>query len=344
MALENHTFAASSRKISVIIPTYNRADILRKTLRAYSEQDAHARIREVLVVDDGSKDHTRSVVEEEMGNSRVPLCYLRQQNSGLAAARNHAIREARGELLLFGDDDIIPDRSMVAEHLAWHQKYPEPSVGVLGHVDWAQEVNPTPFMKWAGLYGPQFQFGRFQPGIELDFRNAYFCNTSLKSEILKNIQGVWFDEQFRSYGWEDIEFSYRLYQRGWRLRYHPDALGYHYKFETFDQTLRRVEQVWQKSWLVYSKTESGRRFVELQESQNMGLPIKRSGPLSDSIKQSKRAVARILRPLMDSKLTLPDRLYDFVWYHHCKPIMDAAFAVRESVSPPAETVQQRLNV
>jgi glycosyltransferase involved in cell wall biosynthesis len=196
-------------RISVIIPTYNRAEILSKTLRAYSEQTEDGPIFEALVIDDGSKDHTASVVRNWSSHSTLPVRYLWQENRGLAAARNHAIREAKGELLLFGDDDIIPSPKMVAEHLAWHREHPEKDVGVLGLVGWATEVNASPFMKWSGLYGPQFNFGYFKPGMQLDFRHTYFCNTSVKASFLAQ-HGV-FSEEFRQYGWEDLELGYRLY-------------------------------------------------------------------------------------------------------------------------------------
>jgi glycosyltransferase involved in cell wall biosynthesis len=317
-------------QVSVIIPTYNRADILRKTLQAYDAQDGYERILEVLVIDDGSKDHTRAIVEESCRRGRVPLRYLYQQNSGLAAARNHAIREARGNLILFGDDDITPGQSMVAEHLAWHEEYPEPTAGVLGHVAWAREVRATPFMEWAGLYGPQFQFGYFKPGMELDFRHAYFCNTSIKSCFLK--QNGFFDENFRGYGWEDIEFSYRLYRKGWLIRYNPRAIGYHHKFETFEQSLRRVEQVWRKSWPVYLKTESGKRFSDLMCAERSQSAQKRKSEVRKQLGRLKRITAPLLRPLMDSRLKLPNKVYDFVWHYYSRPIVDAAFRRRETAA------------
>ena len=326
--------AENQQCVSVVIPTYNRAEIVRKTLQGYAAQDSIGQILELLVVDDGSSDNTRSVVEECARSLLVPVRYLYQQNSGLAAARNHAIREARGDLILFGDDDIVPGQSMVTEHLAWHRRYPEPTAGVLGHVAWAPEVRATPFMEWAGLYGPQFQFGYFKPGMELDFRHAYFCNTSIKRSFLE--QNGFFNESFRGYGWEDIEFSYRLYERGWLLRYNPHAIGYHYKFETFEQTLRRTEQVWWKSWPAYVRTESGKRFFDLLCAQRMRSDSETKSLVRRQLGRLKRAAAPLLRPLMDSRIKLPDKFYDFVWYHYSKPIVDAAFSQPNNVDDYGE--------
>jgi len=137
-----------SQKLSVVIPTYNRQDLLRKALEGYSKQSARQEILEILVVDDGSTDATRSLVARYREESALPVRYLRQESKGAGAARNHGVREARGAIVLFGDDDIVPAPNLVGEHLAWHDKYPDPAVAVLGQVILAQEIRPTPFLKW----------------------------------------------------------------------------------------------------------------------------------------------------------------------------------------------------
>ena len=164
-------------------------------------------------MDDGSTDETRTVVEKASGACQW-IRYLRQPNGGLAAARNHGIREAAGDLLLFGDDDIIPSPRLTAEHVKWQDTHPEGNCGVLGYVAWWPEVRPTPFMKWAGLYGPQFNFGFFSQGQELPYEVAYFCNTSVPAACFR--EGGMFNENFRTYGYEDIELSYRLGRKGYR--------------------------------------------------------------------------------------------------------------------------------
>jgi glycosyltransferase involved in cell wall biosynthesis len=300
--------------ISVILPTYNRAEILRKTLQGYAEQSCGQQMLEVLVVDDGSKDHTSTVVDECRRFSPTPLRYLRQENRGLAAARNHAIREARGELILFGDDDIIPSRGMVAEHIAWHRKYPESNVGVLGYVTWAPEVHPTPFMVWSGLYGPQFHFGEFKPGKELDFWHAYFCNTSVKSSFLSE-NGGYFSETFRQYGWEDIELSYRLHQKGYKLLYNPDALGYHYKYEKFDDTLRRIRKS-NGSLPVFENTEAGKYFAEISRRQPIQTTKRMTAVVRKLLKPIKEPLIPLFKPLLDTHIPLPGWLYERVLHHY----------------------------
>lgn len=301
---------------SVIIPTYNRAEVLRKTLVGYAEQTGDHEMCEVLVIDDGSKDHTAEVVRECMPLFSIPLRYLHQQNSGLAAARNHAIREAKGDLILFGDDDIIPGPHLAEQHAAWHKKFPEEHVGVLGFVPWSPSVRPTPFMQWSGLYGPQFNFGYFKPGMELDFRHAYFCNTSVKASFLAR-HGV-FSETFRTYGYEDIELSYRLKKQGYRLLYNPDAVGYHNKYETLENTIQRVEALY-RSWPEFGRTEAGQHFLELWRAQRRKPPSRVKAAAKALLRPLKSAAIPLVRPLVNTHVPLPYWLYDQVLYHYVTP-------------------------
>ena len=100
---------------SIIICTHNRAESLRETLRAMSTCEIPAdHPTELLVVDNGSTDHTRQVVEEAV----VPwmtVRYLREPAVGQCRARNLGLLEARGEIILFTDDDVRPPADWVTE-------------------------------------------------------------------------------------------------------------------------------------------------------------------------------------------------------------------------------------
>src|SRR6266478_6433177 len=90
---------------TVVIPTYNRLPILRKCLAALQAQTAPATDYEILVIDDGSSDGTEAYLAEmaEAGTLR----YVRQENRGIAVTRNVGVREARGQLIIFVDSDIV---------------------------------------------------------------------------------------------------------------------------------------------------------------------------------------------------------------------------------------------
>ena len=91
-----------SSLVSVVIPTYNRADCLVQTLSSVFGQ-THTEL-EILLVDDGSTDGTRALIERHWGNDSR-LRYLFQSNRGVSAARNYGMREARGAYLALLDSD-----------------------------------------------------------------------------------------------------------------------------------------------------------------------------------------------------------------------------------------------
>ncbi|WNG29810.1 glycosyltransferase [Cystobacter fuscus] len=98
---------------SVIMPTYNKARYLDLTLASFLHQTS--RDYEIVITDDGSTDETQAVIARYQ--ERLDLRCLRQANRGRAAARNAAIQQARGDILIFADDDRIASPDFVAEHV-----------------------------------------------------------------------------------------------------------------------------------------------------------------------------------------------------------------------------------
>src|SRR5438093_7571351 len=97
-------------EFSIIIPTYNRADELRETIRSIAKLNV-AGDWELLVVDNNSPDHTRAVVEEASASFPAPLRYLFEPEQGRYAAINTGIRAASGHIIASTDDDarVEPD-------------------------------------------------------------------------------------------------------------------------------------------------------------------------------------------------------------------------------------------
>ena len=222
--------------LTIIIPTYNREKVLTKALNGYLAQSSPHLIHELLVVDDGSTDGTESMVREIGKRSPFPIRYLRQPNKGPAAARNLGISEARAALVLFTDSDIIPERSLVEQHVQWHRNDPQISTAVLGYVTWSPEVKATPFMRWYGEV-EIFGFRRLRDQRVAGFQYFYTCNVSLKTDFLR--ENGQFDEQFRTAAYEDTELGYRLARHGLKLLYNSDAVGYHYQFFSLDDACKK---------------------------------------------------------------------------------------------------------
>lgn len=102
--------------ISVIIPTCNRADWLAECIQSVIAQTLPP--SEILIVDDGSTDHTPQLVAQLARESPLPIRSIHQDNRGAAAARNTGIRSARGDIVCFldSDDRFVPEK--IASQLA----------------------------------------------------------------------------------------------------------------------------------------------------------------------------------------------------------------------------------
>lgn len=302
--------------LTVVIPTFNRAGVLKKALDAYSVQSASRLIRELIVVDDGSKDNTKSVVEEVSGKCGFDVRYVRQPNSGPAVARNVGIREARAEIILFTDSDIVPERDLVSQHMRWHRENPADSVAVLGYVTWPQEPRrPTPFMKWLGEHGALFAYRELRNKREINYRYMYACNLSFKANFLR-AHGQ-FNEEFKTAAWEDIELGYRLSQAGLRLLYNRDAVAYHHQFFTFGDVRRKAEGN-SAARIVFARTAAGKEFEKQQRK-------KRTGPRYRLAKIAALAAGALVRPaypLLDSHIPLPASLYRALYWYHVNRLAD----------------------
>lgn len=217
-------------EIGVIIPTFNRGNVVQRCLEALTTQTFAAECYEIIVSDDGSEDDTAEVTARWAAQKTHRIRYLRQVNRGANAARNHGVRESRGRILLFINDDTIAVPTMLAEHYRIHCRYPEEEVAVLGRMTYSPELPPNLFARlhldanyalWAGKE-------------ELDWRAFYTCNVSVKKSLL--LKYGMFEERMRYH--EDLELSERLSRHGLRLIYNPDALGYHYHFLQESEYLR----------------------------------------------------------------------------------------------------------
>jgi GT2 family glycosyltransferase len=211
-------------ELSVVVPTYRRRDALPRTLDALERQTAARDEFEVIVVDDPVEDDSQAVAAA-IGAERRALAvrHLHRDARGVSAARNAGWRAAHAPLVLFIGDDILPAPRTLEEHLAWHRRHPEDEVGVLGRVEWASELQVTPFMRWLER-GIQFDYGSLREH-EAPWTHFYTSNVSVKRTMLERIDG--FDEERFPFLYEDLDVGRRLSEHGFRLLYNPAALGEH---------------------------------------------------------------------------------------------------------------------
>ena len=211
--------------ISIVVPTYNRSQIVRRSLETIFSQDFPSSGFEVIVVVDGSKDDTAEALKQLR-----PACRFRvieQENRGLAGARNTGFRASESDLVLFLDDDMRSDPGLVAAHLKAHRQ--SGPVVVFG----ALFLSPD---SKANLASECFrrEIGAFHlrhaenPRIEWKITDCVFSNSSIPREMLAEAGG--FDERFRMR--EDLDLGIRLMERGVRMEYARDAIAYQYYDKT----------------------------------------------------------------------------------------------------------------
>jgi GT2 family glycosyltransferase len=152
----------------------------------------------------------------------VAIHYLYQDNAGANRARNRAIAQARGRLLLLINDDTIAAPDMLAEHLAAHSRYPDMHVAVLGRMTVSPEL---PLSRLAPLHLDR-AFEGLSDGSVLDWRAFFTCNVSVKKALLD--AGGLFEERLRYH--EDLELAWRLSAHGLQVIYRAQALGWHHHY------------------------------------------------------------------------------------------------------------------
>jgi glycosyltransferase involved in cell wall biosynthesis len=212
-------------QLSVIIPTYNRKDVLVRCLQALFRQTYPTEKFEIIIVNDGSKDDTKNVVGKLMANAPAEIHYYEQSNRGPAVARNVGVKKASGEIVLFIGDDIIAHENLLQEHINWHIRFPEDHTAILGYVTWSPEIKVTPFMRWLENGGPQFAYNQIKSETVDDYMFFWTCNISLKRKFMLN-EGL-FDEEFPYAAYEDIELAYRLTLEGLKIKYNGNAVARH---------------------------------------------------------------------------------------------------------------------
>jgi GT2 family glycosyltransferase len=209
----------SAPLLSVVIPTYQRRDSVRRALEALARQSLPPQAYEAIVVVDGSTDGTEEMLRGlDLG---FPLQVIAKPNGGRAAACNAGIRAASGELVVLLDDDMEVARDFLAEHRKSHVD--EPDVGVMGAVPIiVDDQSPRVARFLATKFARHLEMlGRADHGFGL--RDFYSGNFSIRRAKLLEAGG--FDEEFREYGNEDLELSVRLRSIGVRLRFSETAVA-----------------------------------------------------------------------------------------------------------------------
>ena len=239
--------------ISLLIPTYNRAEIAIGTVSAWRAQ-ATTHETEIIVLDDGSKPEHAAMLQAHLGDvSGVRL--LQQDNAGLAAARNRLLYEASGTYLYFIDDDIRPGDEHTLAYAA--ERVMATGQPVVGRTRVPPEYRATVVQE---LWHQRFINGTksFTDGQQLGITEFWFAAMIMPRTAL---HGERFATNFRGYGWEEHELGYRLYEHGVRVQFRADLWYEHLDSVTLSGLLKKYE----------SMGAQGVTFAQLHPGPRVGL-------------------------------------------------------------------------
>ncbi|MBI3926076.1 MAG: glycosyltransferase [Armatimonadetes bacterium] len=241
-------------RFSVVIPTYNRRETLAVVLPSLRDQTFPSSRYELLLCDAGSTDGTRELIESlAIANLR----WLPGADRGRAGARNRGIENARGEIILFTDADIIADPELLSQHDRYHVAHPGDAV-VGCEIQVNNLAEHEEYRRAPERHARHRATRRFLPW-------HYFLTGNASVDRKALIEVEMFDEGFTGYGHEDLELGYRLVRRGLKIRYSPGAINYHWHPVPF------AEQCRKQRLAGHSLVRFYRKHRDLQVALRMGL-------------------------------------------------------------------------
>lgn len=210
-------------RLSVIVPTHERPDALRRCLETLRDQTASPDRLEVVVVDDGSTTDMRAVVTSVADAGLVAMRCARQELGGLNRARNHGAELTGGEVLAFLDDDTLVDPGWAQALLDAFEGWPVAGIG--GRVQLALAGPAPPWLAPRRYYLAEYDLGD-EPHWLTGDPVPVGANCAVRREDFERLGG--FRDGLDRHGASlvsngDTEFFRRLRASGGRMRYEPAA-------------------------------------------------------------------------------------------------------------------------
>ena len=221
-----HRGAPSRLLVSVIIPCYDRPEVLRQCLAALQSQTLPREQFEVICVNDAASDSAvKKVIIEALQN--LPGKYLEHPtNRGRGPARNTGLKEACGEIILLMDSDIVANSRLLEEHVWAHQSHAGEKIAVLSRIEFPPEqLAQSPVARVFDETTLVLAYSRMKPGKKYNYMHFYTGCVSFPRQAYVQLGG--FDESYPHYGVEDTAYGYHLEQIGYAVLYHPAARCIH---------------------------------------------------------------------------------------------------------------------
>ena len=216
-------------KVSIVVPTYNRAALVVRLLRSF-DATTYGDDYEVVVVDDGSTDHTEDIVQSVRPTLSYQLQYVKQKNAGPAVARNTGVALSSSDILAFIDDDHIATPTWLAE-IAEIEVNGQ-VVGQCGrNISLPGKTAVARYCSYRRLHemptvNPDGTVAHLMSGNAAILRWAFEAVGGFDSRYVPRLRGV-------APGGEDTALSLALSKQGYLLRFNPNAVTYHAQKESF---------------------------------------------------------------------------------------------------------------
>ncbi|WP_127531383.1 glycosyltransferase family 2 protein [Paenibacillus kobensis] len=221
--------------LNVVIPVFNQSYALAQTLFGFTQQIPPFNQCRITVVDDGSWEPINAIVAAY--SNELNIKYIRLSRSGRAAARNAGVRASDSDIIVFCDADRIPRPGFLAAH---YQSQRHSYGVVVGHVMEMYVSQPEAnrkivlerYMNDRMLRIPQYCkliYKLFDDHGDTRSPIAWAAmlsgNLSMPADYIRELGG--FDDRFKSWGFEHMEFGYRAYRKGIPFHYEADAINVH---------------------------------------------------------------------------------------------------------------------
>lgn len=232
--------------VSIIIPTHNRSDALAETLARLARQD-FAGAWEAIVVNNNCTDDTDDVVK----NYKFPvsLKVIHEKSPGPAAARNRGVEAARGEYIIFIDNDILVEENFISQHFQMLEE--NPGCWFVGRVKNPKQLRATAFGRYSDD-NHENNFAIYPTETITEIDAATGANWAMRRAEFLKVGG--FDRAFAIASCEDSELSLRARQAGIKTMFNPRSVVLHNDWAiNLDSYFRRQELYSISSVLLWRK-------------------------------------------------------------------------------------------
>lgn len=223
--------------VSVVVSTYNRAPQLAECLQALGAQIVPTSVAwEVVVVDNNCTDDTPAVVERSRAAAPMPIRYVLERRQGVAFGRNTGVAHARGRILAFTDDDVMPPAEWIATILSLLHEHDADILGGRVMPRWG-----APVPAWISQWLEERNYRHTHLGIlahpeatllkrETAYPPIWTANAAMARRVFAELGG--FDTRLgrvkgKLYGGEDTDLVRRGVVRGLRVVYDPRLMVWH---------------------------------------------------------------------------------------------------------------------